>query len=898
MFEDNYHYRNYTEDEKKEFMAFYLSNREYWSVREGKSEYPDKIFEDMLYCWLEMPEECKKDIRKALNYIDGMDEVYIDIDIKSFNKIYGTNYNTDSPYYKSLGLSQLEYVKKHFRNDEEFLKTVDEFMALPDEPKVVFEALHNQNIYNLRYVPNKIALVKEFCDNPNINSRECQFFINNEDLSFHDIVNFKDKKSNFFQNNYVKAVDKLISVISNDADGGNKLRKIYPLVTHLGDNNDEDEEIFDCKGDEKSADYYQSAYNLKPGDAHLADLYLRNAKAVNNSAVALAKLFGAQASAVIDEYLKINDGCEAYSTIEYANSSKEINAEFQKNFDVYAEDIMHEEIDALMPAGGRINASQLAGIQYMGFEENLKKRPQFSYTPIKFIANQQAQESVLKLCQSLPRGLTVEKSKSFARFVLTKFFHKQKDGAKKTRSLEELKTIGKKWNQLSAAQEGLKYNEILNLCRGNEYVNGRKDAFEDAFKISMGSGNDKYFDLAQSCYLRGINTPRTIEYEQPENSGDITVRLMAIDDPEVMMISNRCNICCQHIAGAGKYPAMSSAEDPFSRAMLIKEDDRPVGIAWLWTNEETTDGKKYTSMCIDNVELRGFVSNQDDITEAIKNISQKIAEANGFRRVTIGANSKFYNAADYFPESGPLDLPANYGKADRDENVDGKLDYNDSFKQCEVYVNPKAQPLDPRAEVETYVADRDSYTLSRTEKEEMNKIAEQCYPSGWQNVSAAKKDPQFKLLYDKNKNLMGYVSYSDDERNIYDMAVAPKYRGYSKYLINSLKAHGAELGGTWTADARDTTSFRLLKLFAAKGDLKIEELPGYQNIDGETLHRVKINMTEEGSQKSTSEKNLAVRISKLRRQLPADQKKFQDSRSVKKERENMMTFMAAEEYTI
>lgn len=904
------YFRN--ESDKELYISYYNANQTYNSVGCRPRTVSSYLHKKIANRWSKLPDDVKKSgFQGILGYM------YLNPPVQNtspsfFNHLYNTNYPEDVPYYKVLALEQLNFVRDHFKDEQSFIEMADKLMALPDDAKTVFSALNDHNIYNLRYVPNKIALVEEFCQDYNVNNHETVLFVNNNDLSFHDIINFSDKESNFSKDNYVKSIDKLMSVLSNDIDGGNKFRKIYPLISHAKpydmysfdfdddyeyDSDEEEDTRQPLQTEETNHSFYRYVADVidndvtefHESDSELAELYYGNLRALNHASIGLSKIFGAQASVVLDEYLKVND---AYQIDEFSSrkSVKEEIDRLESNIRIDRFEELAEDVEQLMGKGAKLSSSKLKDLSYKSARDSAENHFEYlselileDYRKKPFITNDQIQKDVLEFCSYMPTNLTSEKSRSFAKFVLSKFFYRQKDGAKKTRNIGELKIIAEKWNQLSPDQENLKYNEVLALCRGNQYINGRKDAFEDAFKLSMGIDNDQYFDMAQSAYLRGINTPRTIHYEKPVVKNDISVELMPIDDPEVMLISNRHNICCQHIAGAGKFPAISSAEDPFSRAMLIKEKDKPIGIAWLWTREEERDGQQFTSMCIDNVELRGFADSQEDITAAIKDLSVAIAEENGFKRVTIGTHSKIYNPKAYFPLTEPLELPSNYGKAFREENVDGKLDYNDSQEQCEIYHNPNARPFNPHNEVETYIADRDSYVLSRAELNEMNQVAAECYPAGWQNVSMAAKNPQFKLLYDINKNLMGYISYSDDERNIYDLAVRPKYRGYSKYLINSIKAHGAELGGTWTADARDSTSFRLLKLFAARGDLEVTELPSYNNMKGETLHRVQLNMTPKGQEVSTGGKDNQQKISKLKSRLFKGQTQMQTQNNFQSE---------------
>ena len=105
------------------------------------------------------------------------------------------------------------------------------------------------------------------------------------------------------------------------------------------------------------------------------------------------------------------------------------------------------------------------------------------------------------------------------------------------------------------------------MAKSGGYLNSRKEEFETEAKLR--GLPKKLFDIAQSAYIRGIDTSRTIAGNYSIQNGNYTLRLMDVADPSIMFIGE--GFSCQTITKAGIYPALSSVQAPFSRALVVEK---------------------------------------------------------------------------------------------------------------------------------------------------------------------------------------------------------------------------------------------------------------------------------------------------------------------------------------
>lgn len=134
--------------------------------------------------------------------------------------------------------------------------------------------------------------------------------------------------------------------------------------------------------------------------------------------------------------------------------------------------------------------------------------------------------------------------------------------------------------------------------------------------------------------------------------------------------------------------------------------------------------------------------------------------------------------------------------------------------------NPNAKPLDKSQESLRFV--REACFL---DWDAMNKISEQCFPDGDQRLQSPKRLTGLALV-DKDKGVVGYCLYDKDERSIYDMAVLPEYRtdknASSGKLFTETIKKVKEIGGEWSAELRDKTTYRYMEIMQQRGLVSFE----------------------------------------------------------------------------
>ena len=107
----------------------------------------------------------------------------------------------------------------------------------------------------------------------------------------------------------------------------------------------------------------------------------------------------------------------------------------------------------------------------------------------------------------------------------------------------------------------------------------------------------------------------------------------------------------------------------------------------------------------------------------------------------------------------------------------------------------------------------------------MNKISEQCFPDGDERLQSPERLTGLALV-DKDKGVVGYCLYDKDERSIYDMAVLPEYRtdkhASSLRLLTEMTKKVKGIGGEWSAELRDSTTYRYLEIMQQRGLVALE----------------------------------------------------------------------------
>lgn len=373
------------------------------------------------------------------------------------------------------------------------------------------------------------------------------------------------------------------------------------------------------------------------------------------------------------------------------------------------------------------------------------------------------------------------------------------NGEKKCRNLAEMDVIAKNWQYLKPEDYKLKYKDVLAICRSRKYKDQEHVNFA-AEAAKWGVTERKYKDL-EDVYAAGLKVPEPFDSSKRFEFGNYCGRFLPRDDVRTGFFGEYTN-CCQHFDGVGKECAISTVKDPYSQLFVIesKETGNIIAGSWVWENTEGT----HRDVCFDNIEAIGEFKKHPMLNHIYDMAGRYLTEEENCRKVTIGmgeqdAETSKYTVVDNIP------LPTQYN----DEYSDAK------GTQVLLAQNPKAQPLDKSQESVRFV--REACFL---DWDAMNSVSEQCFPDGDQRLQSPDRLTGLALV-DKDKGVVGYCLYDKDERYISDMAVLPEYRtdenASSRKLFAEVIKKVKEIGGEWSAELRDNTTYRYMEVMQQRG---------------------------------------------------------------------------------
>jgi hypothetical protein len=99
---------------------------------------------------------------------------------------------------------------------------------------------------------------------------------------------------------------------------------------------------------------------------------------------------------------------------------------------------------------------------------------------------------------------------------------------------------------------------------------------------------------------------------------------------------------------------------------------------------------------------------------------------------------------------------------------------------------------------------------------ELKDIALSCYPKEWAYIPEG-----YTIGLFKSDVLIGYCVLDIQNRYISDIAVYPNQRIYSKILLISIFNVIKNTKGLWSANCRETTSYKFIKYMEERGKIEI-----------------------------------------------------------------------------
>ena len=436
----------------------------------------------------------------------------------------------------------------------------------------------------------------------------------------------------------------------------------------------------------------------------------------------------------------------------------------------------------------------------------------------------------------LPKDMGPEKNASFVSFVQRNLIY-DANGEKKVRTLAEMEIIANAWKNLSPNEEKLKYKDILAICRCAKYNNvEHRDFAVEASKWGVQNYQYKNFE---DIYTAGLNVPEPFDSSKEFRFGKYCGRFLPREDARVGFFGGYTD-CCQHFNGVGKECAISSIKDPYSQLFVIEDETgKIVAGSWVWENKEGT----HRDVCFDNIEALGDFHKHPMLNKIYRMAGRYLTDEANCHKVTIGMGYQDADTSQY-AKTESVALPKQYG----DKYSDAK------GNQVLLFENPNATPLDKSTESLRFV--RKACFL---DIDAMENISEQCFPEGDQRLQTPDRLTGLALV-DENKGVVGYCLYDKEEKSIYDMAVLPEYRtdknASSQKLFAALIKDIKEIGGTWTAELRDATTYRYIETMQKRGLVSFETNGiDHTMSDGSKVYSVSFKVNDTKNSKQLSVQN-------------------------------------------
>ena len=438
----------------------------------------------------------------------------------------------------------------------------------------------------------------------------------------------------------------------------------------------------------------------------------------------------------------------------------------------------------------------------------------------------------------LPEDMGKEKNQSFVSFVQRNLIY-EANGEKKCRNLAEMDVIAKNWQYLKPEDYKLKYKDVLAICRSRKYKDQEHVNFA-AEAAKWGVTERQYKDW-EDVYAAGLKVPEPFDSSKRFEFGNYCGRFLPRDDVRTGFFGEYTN-CCQHFDGVGKECAISTIKDPYSQLFVIesKETGKIIAGSWVWENTEGT----HRDVCFDNIEAIGEFKKHPMLNHIYDMAGRYLTEEENCRKVTIGmgyqdAETSKYTVVDNIP------LPTQYN----DEYSDAK------GTQVLLAQNPKAQPLDKSQESVRFV--REACFL---DWDAMDSVSEQCFPDGDQRLQSPERLTGLALV-DKDQGVVGYCLYDKDERSIYDMAVLPEYRtdknASSRKLFAETIKKVKEIGGEWSAELRDKTTYRYMEIMQQRGLVAFKTHGvDHQMSDGSKVYSVTFKVNDTPTPSNNHQQNI------------------------------------------
>jgi plasmid maintenance system antidote protein VapI/GNAT superfamily N-acetyltransferase len=401
------------------------------------------------------------------------------------------------------------------------------------------------------------------------------------------------------------------------------------------------------------------------------------------------------------------------------------------------------------------------------------------------------------------------------------------------RDVKDLSVVASRWNRLSPEDRQLPYKQLIEKVRALHYGEINHQGFaQEAYKHAV---SEEAYPNYERRFIASQDVPSPFPLDKTWTSGEYTGRFIPRSDVRGLFLG-RYTGCCQYPGDTGGNCAWYGQEKPNAGFFVIEDKQGNIthmSFAWINDHNIDKDGNCERGLCFDNFEINKSLDLDAQIAaksaagEIIKSATSDLSPR--YHKITVGTG---YSGIDHeiWPlAEDPLPLPSDFsGWSDTT---------GEGVTQHLLASNPNLPKL-PATQFQTYVR---GGTIADIEA--AKKVAAACYPEGWQWVAANNIQHAF-VLEDKQAGVVGYALIQNGNY-IEDFAVMPEFQkqGKSLLLMRSLMQHIENEGGEWSADCRQSTSYKLIKAYEKRGGIKILEETPSGSMNGETMYHIRFRPT-------------------------------------------------------
>lgn len=410
---------------------------------------------------------------------------------------------------------------------------------------------------------------------------------------------------------------------------------------------------------------------------------------------------------------------------------------------------------------------------------------------------------------------------------------------------DEMSTILVSWPKLSEEDKKSSRRELIKKIKYLELDVMTSEIAEEVVKHSGIA--PEHATRAELVYLSSQSIPEPIDTSLRWSHNGLTAKFLTRRDTRGMYLGKYTG-CCQFPGGGGSTSA--AVGQGFSNSGFLTIEDSNNNIiaqSWFWIDLTTY------SLVFDNIEAaHGIDVNTtyaSDVAKLYDEVSEYLSKQGfnvsyGLGHDKLGAN----HVLPYWSEKLEASDP-------RFVKIPSWCDYTDAKNQQIIIRKAEFTKQKSRVILADY-----HYMKHRYDSSILLPVLVACYPTEDPQSILPEEDSGLVLMEDNGPNkptIIGYTTWNEKEKEITDLAVLPAQRSkYSAVLLRALLKHVCLMGGEWSMDCRESTSYPLIKHANKKNliDMTIIGDSGY-TIENEKMIKVVISCKHPENKLTMIQKN-------------------------------------------